>query len=296
MIEKIILQNEFVDFDLELSDFNLFVELDAPVYEKACTMGGFYNGQIPANGGVVWHDFRNKGIKPDNWYYDDMRRIIELFEENKEKYVVFLKYIQKYAPFIKGFEFEYVWSDEKKQRVKPVSVIMDFGEGKPQYLEYYDLSEELIRWLAVCLALVGPEYNETIYCFDQIERGLSDKQIKLLPELIWRQENKQIAVITKSPSLVNAFVGLIQRENDVRPNIFVGLNSTRIAGDVNSGGRNASKIFSYKPAITQSDYCEDGVKFECATKDAVNRYAYAKLIEFLLSDGAEILKERRISG
>lgn len=34
MVEKILVQNEFVDFDLELSDFNLFVEIDAPLFEN----------------------------------------------------------------------------------------------------------------------------------------------------------------------------------------------------------------------------------------------------------------------
>lgn len=100
---------------------------------------------------------------------------------------------------------------------------------------------------------------------------------------------------TKSPTLVNSFIGLIDSDNNFRPNIFVGLNLTRISGNIESGNMN-SKVFSYKPALVQSDYCEDGIKFECVKKEAVNKFAYARLIEFLSSDGAEMLRNNRIGG
>ena len=87
MVEKILVQNEFVDFDLELSDFNLFVEIDAPLFEKACTMGGFYNGKMPRDSGIVWRDFRNVPTKRTDKFSDFPRHIINLFEENKEKLV-----------------------------------------------------------------------------------------------------------------------------------------------------------------------------------------------------------------
>lgn len=280
MIERILVQNEFVDFDLELSDFNLFVEINAPLFEKACTMGGFYNGVIPRDSGIVWHDFRNIPTKEPEYFNSDMRRIINLCEQNKEKYDDFLRLVQKFAPYLKEFSFGYEYSESRKEKVRPVSAAMDFGYRKTEYFHYYDLSEELIRWIAVCLALVGPEYNETIYCFDQIERGLSDGQIKLLPELFYRQEEKQIAVITKSPTLMNAFFRLMKSNNDFRPNIFVGLNPAFIYTDEKTGERKITKRYGYQSAVAQSDYSEKGFCFD-TSGDARKRFAYARLKDFL---------------
>ena len=287
MVKKIVTQNEFVDFDLELSDFNLFVEIDAPVFERACTMGGFYNGAIPRDFGVVWHDFRNVQTKGPERLSDDTRRIVRLYEENKEKYADFLRLVQRFAPYVKGFGFEYEYSEARKERVKPVSAAIDFGYGKTEYFHYYDLSEELIRWIAVCLALVGPEYNETIYCFDQIERGLSEKQIKLLPELLWRQENKQIAVITKSPTLVNAFLGLMESGNDFRPNIFVSLSSSFIYTDEKTGERKITKRYNYQSAVGQSDYSDKELCFD-KPRPKDTRFAYARLLDFMSFGGGAI--------